>query len=127
MQLQAKGKLLITGEYFVLDGALALAVPSLFGQKMSIEDTPEINELSWESLNHKDESWFQASWSVVENEFDLLRESNGKEYLKILATYLPYIIPKQTETQVTVNEPRTEPSWFADVLEREDQKDSIDG
>jgi len=63
----------------------------------------------------------------VENEFDLLRESNGKEYLKILATYLPYIIPKQTETQITVNEPRTEPSWFADVLEREDQKDSIDG
>tara|TARA_R100000951_G_scaffold114764_1_gene120760 strand:- start:100 stop:411 length:312 start_codon:yes stop_codon:yes gene_type:complete len=63
----------------------------------------------------------------VENEFDLLRESNGKEYLKILATYLPYILPKQTETQVTVNEPRTEPSWFADVLEREDQKDSIDG
>lgn len=63
----------------------------------------------------------------VEDEFDLLRESNGKEYLKILATYLPYIIPKQTETQITVNEPRTEPSWFSDVIEREDQKDSIDG
>jgi hypothetical protein len=62
----------------------------------------------------------------VEDEFDLLRESNGKEYLKILASYLPYIIPKQTETQITVNEPRTEPSWFADVIEREDQKDSIE-
>ena len=63
----------------------------------------------------------------VEEEFDLLRESNGKEYLKILATYLPYIIPKQTETQITVNEPRTEPSWFSDVIEREAQKVSIDG
>ena len=62
----------------------------------------------------------------VEEEFDLLRESNGKEYLKILATYLPYIIPKQTETQITVNEPRTEPSWFSEVIEREDQKDSIE-
>ena len=62
----------------------------------------------------------------VEDEFDLLRESYGKEYLKILATYLPYIIPKQTETQITVNEPRTEPSWFTDVIEREDQKDSIE-
>ena len=62
----------------------------------------------------------------VENEFDLLRESNGKEYLKILATYLPYVIPKQTETQITLNEPRKEPSWFAEVLEREDQKDSVE-
>tara|TARA_R110002050_G_scaffold150909_3_gene277837 strand:- start:3075 stop:3359 length:285 start_codon:yes stop_codon:yes gene_type:complete len=48
----------------------------------------------------------------VEDEFDLLREANGKEYLKILASYLPYIIPKQTETEITFNEPIKPPSWF---------------
>ena len=33
----AHGKLLLTGEYFVLDGALALALPCKLGQSMSIQ------------------------------------------------------------------------------------------
>ncbi|MEQ3661167.1 MAG: GHMP kinase, partial [Flavobacterium sp.] len=33
----SNGKLLLTGEYVVLDGAKALAVPTKFGQSLSIE------------------------------------------------------------------------------------------
>ena len=32
MRFYSNGKLLITGEYVILDGALSLAVPSLLGQ-----------------------------------------------------------------------------------------------
>ncbi|MEM0993828.1 MAG: GHMP kinase, partial [Bacteroidota bacterium] len=32
----AHGKLLLTGEYAVLDGAVALAVPSKLGQRLDI-------------------------------------------------------------------------------------------
>ena len=35
----SNGKLLITGEYLVLDGAKAFALPTKFGQKLTIEET----------------------------------------------------------------------------------------
>ena len=38
---QAHGKFLLTGEYLVLKGALALAVPLKLGQSMSVETFPE--------------------------------------------------------------------------------------
>ncbi len=36
MKFHSNGKLLITGEYAVLDGALALAVPTQFGQSLEV-------------------------------------------------------------------------------------------
>ena len=36
-QFYSHGKLLITGEYLVLDGAKALAVPTVFGQDLSVK------------------------------------------------------------------------------------------
>ena len=61
----------------------------------------------------------------IEAELALLRESSGEKYLKALASLFPYFLPKMVETQIHINEPLNEPSWFAEVLEREDQKDDI--
>ena len=61
----------------------------------------------------------------ISNNLDLLNEQSPEKFLKALTNLLPYVLPKQSETEITLNEPRTEPSWFADVLEREDQKDDI--
>jgi len=61
----------------------------------------------------------------IEEELALLREQSGEKYLKALASLFPYFMPKMVETKIEINEPRNEPSWFADVLEREDQKDDI--
>tara|TARA_R100000655_G_scaffold52715_2_gene90568 strand:+ start:8020 stop:8331 length:312 start_codon:yes stop_codon:yes gene_type:complete len=61
----------------------------------------------------------------IEEELALLREQSGEKYLKALASLFPYFLPKMVETQIHINEPLNEPSWFADVLEREDQKDDI--
>ena len=36
MRMYSNGKLLISGEYVILDGALSLAVPTLFGQYLEI-------------------------------------------------------------------------------------------
>ncbi len=66
--MKANGKLLITGEYFVLDGALALAVPCVFGQQLFIEETDQ-NNLHWQSFNHKKEEWFNAVWNIIDNSF----------------------------------------------------------
>src|SRR5690606_10504566 len=60
------GKLLITGEYVVLDGAQALAVPTLFGQSLHVTsiDQPLIR---WKSKDHEDKTWFQGDFLVSGN------------------------------------------------------------
>lgn len=61
------GKLLLTSEYFVLDGAKALALPCKFGQTMHVRyrrsDSPK---LIWKSFDSEGKLWLQA-------EFDLWR------------------------------------------------------
>ncbi|TNE80181.1 MAG: GHMP kinase [Bacteroidetes bacterium] len=57
----AKGKLLLFGEYFVLDGVPGLAVPSQRGQSLvTSSDAVQVKGLYWKSLNLKDEIWFEA-------------------------------------------------------------------
>ena len=51
------GKLLITSEYFVLDGALALAVPTRLGQDFySEEEKDGASMVFWEAL-HENKPW----------------------------------------------------------------------
>jgi mevalonate kinase len=58
------GKLLITGEYLVLDGAKALAMPCKFGQHLKV--FPSSNQFSrWISYTQQNEVWLDI-------EFDLL-------------------------------------------------------
>lgn len=55
----SNGKLLITGEYAVLDGALALALPTRFGQSMEVK-TIEKPELVWISFDNNNLVWFET-------------------------------------------------------------------
>lgn len=58
------GKLLITGEYAVLDGAKALALPTKYGQHLHFHPQPGSNYLLWESFTDKGHLWFSASWEL---------------------------------------------------------------
>lgn len=52
------GKLLLTGEYFVLDGAKALAIPTKFGQSLRVKKlSSEDGLLYWVALNNKKQPW----------------------------------------------------------------------
>jgi len=51
------GKLLITGEYLVLDGALALAIPTKKGQKLTVAEAEQPG-ITWEGLKESGEVWF---------------------------------------------------------------------
>ncbi len=58
---RANGKLLITGEYAVLDGALALAVPTQKGQSLTVQSEPHhTRRIEWKSLRSDDSLWFEA-------------------------------------------------------------------
>ncbi|MBA6155914.1 GHMP kinase [Tenacibaculum sp. S7007] len=59
----SNGKLLLTGEYVVLDGATSLAVPTKFGQDLIIKPIKE-PQLIWGSFTDKGECWFEASFDL---------------------------------------------------------------
>jgi mevalonate kinase len=55
------GKLLLSAEYAVLDGALALALPTKFGQSLTVESTPK-NTILWKSISCEGSIWFEAEF-----------------------------------------------------------------
>lgn len=57
------GKLLLSGEYFVLDGAEALALPTTVGQSMSVKYRQSYQPtLNWKSIDHSGKVWFESSF-----------------------------------------------------------------
>ncbi len=64
---RAQGKLLLTGEYFVLDGALALALPTKLGQSLHLRPTTS-NQLHWRSENPDGSPWFEGQFQLSTNE-----------------------------------------------------------
>lgn len=62
-EFYSHGKLLLTGEYVVLDGALALAIPTRYGQKLQFK-VIDSNELQWNSYDEKGNIWFSEIFDL---------------------------------------------------------------
>lgn len=64
-QYHANGKLLLTGEYFILDGAVGLALPTKFGQSLTVDSSINSEEkgIIWESIDNENNIWFEAKFS----------------------------------------------------------------
>lgn len=60
----------------------------------------------------------------IEDALDALRSESSEKYLKALSNLFPYFMPKQQELSVTTDITPSTPSWFDEVLERTDQKES---
>jgi mevalonate kinase len=82
----ANGKILLTGEYFVLNGALALALPCTLGQLLQYETIDENdNTLSWIAKDNEGRLWFEAKYTLPD--FNIVKtndESKAKVLQKIL-------------------------------------------
>jgi len=59
----SNGKLLITGEYTVLDGAVAFALPTKGGQFLDIENGTE-GDIHWKSFDADGSLWYEASFLI---------------------------------------------------------------
>jgi mevalonate kinase len=63
-QFYSHGKLLISGEYLILRGALALAIACRYGQHMQVEESDkDENILHWISIDDKGNTWFETQLS----------------------------------------------------------------
>ncbi len=63
----SNGKLLLTSEYLVIDGAKALALPCQYGQNLAVETMDE-PEIIWESYTDEGKLWFEAIFTIEEDE-----------------------------------------------------------
>jgi hypothetical protein len=72
----SKGKLLISGEYLVLQGAKALSVPLKFGQAMKVTETPDPGVILWETYV-LDKRWFRAEFHG--RELEIRDASNSRK------------------------------------------------
>ena len=55
----SNGKVLLTGEYSVLNGSSAIGLPTKMGQEMLVEN--KVNDkISWSSFNMNSEKWFEC-------------------------------------------------------------------
>jgi len=81
----SNGKLLLTAEYLVLDGAKALALPTKFGQDFRIQKI-ETPNLIWESFDENNLIWFSCVFDV----FGLISKTpnNNKSIAKTLQQIL---------------------------------------
>lgn len=98
MKFHSNGKLLITGEYAVLDGALALAVPAHFGQTLEIEPR-EDDLIVWKSLDNNKLVWFEKEFQINE----IKNADNGN-------------LAKSENDQNNISERLTHLLWQANLL-----------
>ncbi|KAF0196868.1 MAG: hypothetical protein FD166_2146 [Bacteroidetes bacterium] len=81
LSFHANGKILLTGEYLVLKGAEALAVPLVVGQGMIIEKGGKSNLLSW-SAGDTEGTWFEGEYRLPDLELVFATDRNVAGRLK---------------------------------------------
>lgn len=104
----SNGKLLISGEYLVLHGAKALAVPLKFGQNLKVRNTTADEDpiLNWESLENG-LSWFELEASC--HDLTIHRTTNVKianrliDCLQKAKQLNPEFLNDKKNTQVKTN------------------------
>lgn len=87
----SNGKLLITGEYAVLDGAIALALPTKFGQDLQISEL-DVPCIIWESFSVEKNLWFQAEFQLAE--LDVATDDTKVSILKKILLEAQKLNPK---------------------------------
>lgn len=73
MEFYSNGKLLLTGEYAILDGAKGLALPTKFGQSLTVKKS-KTGQINWRSLTENNTPWFTTDISI--DDFNVITTSD---------------------------------------------------
>ena len=84
---RANGKLLLTAEYLVLDGAVAFATPLKFGQRLEVMASEQGTSglLHWESLDHQGQTWF--SCKIATSKLQVLNTTDKEIAHRLVAIF----------------------------------------
>ena len=93
----SSGQLLIAGEYFVLRGAKAFALPTLSGQSLKVSHLTSQVGVLWESYDVDQNLWFSAHFSdslhLVETS-DVSKAIYAQQFLRQIYIKKPYLFEK---------------------------------
>lgn len=92
---KANGKLLLTSEYFVLNGANAIVMPTILGQTMNVNITNNTNQIDWKSIDVDNNIWLQEIWDY-ENSF--VGRNDESEMLEKVLSICRELNPKKFES-----------------------------
>ncbi|RNA60746.1 30S ribosomal protein S6 [Chryseobacterium nematophagum] len=78
-EIFSPGKLMLTSEYFAIDGALVLAVPTQLGQEFFFEEKDDEQSLIFWDAYHQNKLWLKAvidykNWQILETNISLSAE-----------------------------------------------------
>jgi mevalonate kinase len=85
-EFYSNGKLLLTGEYVVLDGAIALAFPCKFGQSLNVKKN-NAEKYTWTSYLKNGEVWQKVTFTLD----DVLKNRSQTDFEKRLFQILKVI------------------------------------
>ncbi len=108
MNFYSNGKLLITSEYLVLDGAKALALPTKQGQDLMVNNVlNNVNTLSWKSKDYDGTIWLDCKFEL--NSLKIISASTKKtaktlqRILQICKKINPLFLNQSGSIEVTTN------------------------
>jgi mevalonate kinase len=96
MTCYSNGKFLITGEYLVLHGALALAVPLRFGQSLQVLPSATTGNISWKSYV-ENSRWFEAVYALPGFAVNSTNDEARAHYLAGLLRAAHHLNPQKLE------------------------------
>ena len=109
---RANGKLLLTGEYLVLHGAKAIAVPLNVGQQMVVSNTNSSDTLLWQAF-YKNQVWFSCELNPEDFSVQNTSHSEKSEALsqifKTIKSLNPEFVPEAGSKFETTLE--SSPEW----------------
>jgi len=105
----SNGKLLLTGEYLVLEGAKALALPLKRGQSLIVSPGGIPGQILWKSF-YNQELFFEGTYSVRDKTFTKSSNDLISNYLKNILNHTPESLaqkeyPNGTTIQTHINFP----------------------
>lgn len=107
LKFRSNGKFLLSGEYLVLKGALALAMPLKFGQTLEIESFENKRPLLFWKTYTLDKPWFKVVFELPNLNIIETNDPNKAQRLRlilaVLQTMNPDLFFKNTEYQVNTN------------------------
>lgn len=80
----SNGKLLLTGEYLVIDGANALAIPTKKGQSLIVKETEGGSQLIWKSWTYDNQCWLDVHFSLPDLSIEKSSNQNKSKWLQKL-------------------------------------------
>ena len=88
MLFKSNGKILLTSEYLVLDGAKAIALPSKLTQDLYVEQCDK-EIIEWQGIDEKGNVWYEENFYLKNNELVYSAEKNNtSEKLLLLFNHI---------------------------------------